>query len=327
MGFRCRCDSGRVVLCMKARLEFPYPITTGGRGQAGILSQMLLEPALIELRVVKGAELWSQAAKGSNQSKSHGNVVGSKLKPHLSSELEPVFGLSLHLLERISASEKVGNHVTRAKSRIREIAAFFSGVESTSVPDAAIAQMPSPRSNVMAKGIVDATFKTVQSAFLSEIDGELAKPESRSVLPQLRTQDRAKQGVGVTRCVTVAVFKAKVYHVGADKVMQIFVGVPGWCGQYRKDVKRCSAIGISHQRQLNKLLNRLRVELAPDLRVFPFYFFLRRVRRPVDANAPEIFEAHLDSTIAPIQGHVKFGAQARNGGTVDGVPRTLRQHR
>src|SRR5436309_630385 len=144
---------------------------------------MLLEPALIELRVVKRAKLWSQAAKGSNQSESHDDVVGNKFKPHLSTELEPVLGLSLDLLERISAREKVRNHVTRAESRIREIAAFFGGVESTPVPDAAVVQMPSPGSNVMAKGVVDAGFKTVQSAFLDEIDGELAKPKTRLVLP------------------------------------------------------------------------------------------------------------------------------------------------
>src|ERR1700760_2480949 len=136
---------------------------------------MLLEPPLIELRLVKRAELWSQAAKGSDQSESYDNVVGNKVKPQLSTELEPVLGLSLELLERISAREKVCNHVTNAESRIREITAFFGGVESTPVPDAAVVQMPSPRSDVMAKGVVDAGFKTVQSAFLDEIDGKLAK--------------------------------------------------------------------------------------------------------------------------------------------------------
>src|SRR5215468_8685530 len=132
---------------------------------------MLLEPAFIELRIAKGAELWSQAAKGSNQSQGRDNVVGNKVKPYLSSELEPVLGLSLHLLERISARKKVRNHVTRAESRICEITAFFGGVEGTPVPDASLVQMPSPRSNVMAEGIVDAGFKAVQSALLNKIDG------------------------------------------------------------------------------------------------------------------------------------------------------------
>src|SRR5271165_372953 len=144
---------------------------------------MLLEPALIELRIVKRAELWSQAAKRSNQSQGRDNVVGNKVKPYLSSELEPLLGLSLDILERISAREKVRDHVARAESRICEIAAFFGSVESTPVPDAAIVQMPSPRSNVMAKGVVDAGFKPVQSALLNEIDGELAKLKTCSVLP------------------------------------------------------------------------------------------------------------------------------------------------
>src|SRR5271157_680399 len=101
---------------------------------------MLLEPALIEVRVVKRAKLWIQAAKSSNQSESRDNVVGNKFKPHLSTQLESVLGLSLDLLERISACEKVGNHVTGAESRIGEIAAFFGGVKSTPVPDAAVVQ-------------------------------------------------------------------------------------------------------------------------------------------------------------------------------------------
>jgi hypothetical protein len=46
---------------------------------------MPLEPILVELRIVEGAEHWNQAAQGSNQSELTGDVVRNKAKPHFSS--------------------------------------------------------------------------------------------------------------------------------------------------------------------------------------------------------------------------------------------------
>src|SRR5271157_2832977 len=58
---------------------------------------MLLEPALIELRVIEAAKLWSQAAEGSNQSELTCDEIAHEIEPHFSRELQPVVSLALHL--------------------------------------------------------------------------------------------------------------------------------------------------------------------------------------------------------------------------------------
>src|SRR4029077_11855927 len=78
--------------------------------------------------------------------------------------------------------------------------------------------------------------------------------------------------------------------------------------------------------QIHKRLDRSAPELSPNPLVFLPHLVLRRVRRPVDACAPEVFETHLDSTVALIQGGVEFRLQARDSGTVDEVPGAPRQH-
>ena len=73
---------------------------------------MLLEPALIELRVIEAAKLWSQAAEGPNQSELTCDEIAHEIEPHFSRELQPVVSLALHLIEWVSACEEVRNHVT-----------------------------------------------------------------------------------------------------------------------------------------------------------------------------------------------------------------------
>src|ERR1700735_1019635 len=112
---------------------------------------MLLELALVELRIAKRAELWSQTAEGSNESELGRDVVGNKAKLHFLSELKSVFSLSLHLLEWVSACQKVGNHVTAAEGRKGQIAGFLCGVKTKPVPGPGVMQMLSPGKDVMTE--------------------------------------------------------------------------------------------------------------------------------------------------------------------------------
>jgi hypothetical protein len=55
---------------------------------------------------------------------------------------------------------------------------------------------------------------------------------------------------------------------------------------------------LQSARPVDERLDQSAPELSPDPLVFLPYLVLRRVRRPVDAYAPEVFEVRLDSAIA-----------------------------
>ena len=76
---------------------------------------------------------------------------------------------------------------------------------------------------------------------------------------------------------------------------QILVGEHGRRHDRGEDVHGRAPDRIGHQRQVNQRLNRAVPDLLPDPLVFPPDLVLRRVRRPRDADAPQIVESHLDA--------------------------------
>ena len=60
-------------------------------------------------------------------------------------------------------------------------------------------------------------------------------------------------------------------------------------------------------------------ELRPDPLVFPPRFLFRRVRRPVDAQMPQIVETDRDGAVALIESRVQIHAQARDRRPLDRV--------
>ena len=57
---------------------------------------------------------------------------------------------------------------------------------------------------------------------------------------------------------------------------------------------------VAHQRQLDDVLDLAAAELGPDPLVFASRFVFCRMRRPVDAEMPEVVETHRDGTSALI---------------------------
>ena len=115
--------------------------------------------------------------------------------------------------------------------------------------------------------------------------------------------------------------QAEVHHPSDDEAPQILVGEICGLLDRRENVKSCPAGRVGHRGQVDERLDRPVPKLLPDPLVFLPYLVVRRVRRPVDADAPEVFEACLDSAVAFIQARVEFRLQAGDGGAVDQVPR------
>jgi len=87
--------------------------------------QVLLEPALIELRIVEGGEAPGKAPESQDESELSDDYVDDVTKLCLSRELEAVFGLPLHDAKRISDGEKKRDQTIAKESRIFEVAGFL----------------------------------------------------------------------------------------------------------------------------------------------------------------------------------------------------------
>ena len=91
----------------EAGLQLADPVPALRRRQARVALQTLLEPALVELRVVEGAEVRRQSTKRPDQPELRGDDVDDETEPRLLRKFEPILGFALHLDERISRREKV----------------------------------------------------------------------------------------------------------------------------------------------------------------------------------------------------------------------------
>src|SRR6266404_6342531 len=94
-GFRRSRDGRCAVARVNARLQLADPIAGRGDYQTGITIQMLLEAALVELRIIEGAEVRCQSTERADQSVLSGNDVADETEPHLPHEFERALDLVL----------------------------------------------------------------------------------------------------------------------------------------------------------------------------------------------------------------------------------------
>ncbi|MFY0533372.1 hypothetical protein [Nannocystis pusilla] len=128
-----------------ARLQLVGPIQACGEGQAQITLQMPLESALVELRVVEGAEVRGQPAEGSDEPELSHDAVDDEAEPGLAHELEASLGFSLDVAEGLAGEEKIGERGHADIGRKGEIAGFLRGVEGASYPLEAGPHVAGPR--------------------------------------------------------------------------------------------------------------------------------------------------------------------------------------
>src|SRR5262249_4177883 len=77
---------------------------------------------LVELGVVEGAELRSEAAECLDEPELHADQVDGLVEVNLAREIEPGLGLALHISERLPGSELAGDQDEMAVAREDDIA-------------------------------------------------------------------------------------------------------------------------------------------------------------------------------------------------------------
>src|SRR6266478_5299762 len=106
---------------------------------------MALEPKLLKLPIVKGAEFRRQTTECSNKPELRGDDVNDETKPPgLLRKLETILGFTLHLHERISRCQKICVQVDAAVHRKTEVADLVRGLERTMYQATAIPDMFRP---------------------------------------------------------------------------------------------------------------------------------------------------------------------------------------
>ena len=114
---------------------------------------MALDPKLIKLLIVKGAEIRRQAAERPDEPELRGDGVNDETEPHLLRKLEAMLGFALHLVERIARREKVRVQVVAAIRRKSEIADLVCGLERATHQIAASPDMSRPWHDESSKDI------------------------------------------------------------------------------------------------------------------------------------------------------------------------------
>ena len=112
---------------------------------------MALDAELVKLLVVEAAECGRQAAQGADQPKLPGESVDHEAKPAFLGKLEAFLGFALHVDERVTRREKVGDQVVAAQGREREVADGVRDIERATDQIAAGADMLGPRHDEIAE--------------------------------------------------------------------------------------------------------------------------------------------------------------------------------
>jgi hypothetical protein len=246
---------------------------------------MTLQPLLVALDVVEAAECRRETAKRPDQLELCGDEVDNETEPRLAREVEPVLGLALHLGERITAGEELRDQAVAAKGRVGEVSGLLRRVEGVPRGRAVRPGMPYRGIREVSESQVDPGLQAVHPRLFHQVQPELAEAETRLIVAEIQPQHGAYRGVGVTRCVAIAVLQAKVPHAAYDKAAQVLVGEQGRRHERGENLHRPAHDRICHARQVEQSLDRVVPELPPYPRVFLLDFLSHRMCRPSDTDA------------------------------------------
>ena len=110
-----------------------------------------------------------------------------------------------------------------------------------------------------------------------------------------------------------------------QQIVQVRVRDQGGREGRQEDVHRRPAVGVGDRRQIDERLDGTVAERSPEPRVLLGHLGFRRVRRPFDADLPQVAEGGLDGAGGAARGLVDLDLGAGDGGEVDEGPRAAGQ--
>src|ERR1700722_10877527 len=162
--------------------------------------------------------------------------------------------------------------------------------------------------------------ETLQPTSLDQLAPDLTETRSGFVITESVTRDEAKSYIDVARTVTVTALEAEIRRPAYGEGMKICLHQRERSGcNLGQNVNRREGCWISHQRQLQHILDRAAPELRPDPIVFTSHLLVCRMRRPIDTLTPEIVERDGNGAAALTQGEVQIDVQAGDRGAFHGI--------
>src|SRR5712675_2360253 len=169
--------------------------------------------------------------------------------------------------------------------------------------------MSRPRQDETSEAHIGPGLEALQSVPFDQVMAELAEAVCRMVVAEARSGDHTKPNVGEARAVTVATLEAEIDRPTDDQGEQVRIRMQAGRPDLGQNVHRREGCRVTHQRQLDQILDHAAPELRPDPLVFAPRFLFRRMWRPVDAEMPEVVETDGNGAAALIEGRVQIRAQ------------------
>src|SRR5260370_17847711 len=119
-------------------------------------------------------------------------------------------------------------------------------------------------------------------SFFDEIIAELAEAKPGLVVTEARAGDRAKPFKMGARTVAVAVLEAHIDCSAGDQRMQVEIRKECSRPELGKHIEGRKVRRVTHQGQIDELLDCAAAQLRPDSLVFPPFFLFRPLRPPID---------------------------------------------
>ena len=282
---------------------------------------MAFEAAFIELLTVERSECRCQATKRPDQLELRGDDLDDEAEPRLLRKLEAPFGLTLRACQRISSCEKIRVQIVAAVRGKREVAGLVRDIERAAHQVTAGAHVPRPWHDEIAERHVGSGLVALQSALFGKLIPEPAELEPTRVVVEVRSGDHAEEHIREARCVAVAVLETEIDHPADHQRKEIAIGEQGRRHDVVQDIQRSKHCRVAHQRQVDQVLDPACAETRPDALVFVQCLFVCRMRRPLDSQMRQIFEAHFDGPLALIERRIDIHAQARHASSFDRVCR------
>src|SRR6202051_2369777 len=178
---------------------------------------MALEPRLIKLLIVEGAECRRQAAQHPDQPELGDDAVNDKPEPRLLREREAMLGFAFHLGKRIARREKVRVQLVAAVGGVSEVADLVCRLECAAHQIAASADMFCPGQNDIAKVHIGHGLETRQSASFDQITAEPAEAVCLLIGAEAGARDNAKERIGGARSAAVAALETEIDRSAGDQ--------------------------------------------------------------------------------------------------------------
>src|SRR5712675_2931621 len=186
---------------------------------------MALDPTLIELLIVEGAECRRQAAQRPDQPELGGDAVNDKPEPRLLREREAVLSFAFRLGKRIACREKVRVQLVAAVGSVSEVAHLVCRLKGAAHQIAASPDMSRPGQNDITKVHIGPGLETRQSASFDQVIAELTEAVCRLVVAEAGARDHAKVGLGSARSVAVAALEAEIDRSAGEQGTQVHIRI------------------------------------------------------------------------------------------------------